>query len=154
MNPPENQDQSHLPATEVEITRTAEQIFSIREPLEGECSRFPDPLPADPSEVYDAILVLARSLSTSRERVTEGSPGDVFLAYQIALRVHGDLPMVIEGVMPMHGILTPEGIDTAPDEVMIALSRIGMPFKNRLLKFLNVVSEDDRTYTNNRLGNR
>lgn len=143
MNPTQNP--AKPPRAEATTTVIAEPIFSILDPSEGELVAFREKRSPDPEEIYDALSVIAQLMTSCKKPVTEGSPGDVFLAYQVSMRIHGEVPMMINGLLPMHGVLTPEGVDTAPGELSAALERIAMPLKNRLMKFANEVSEQERS---------
>jgi hypothetical protein len=91
------------------------------------------PLPPSPKDILAAIQLLTSLQADAEEEVSEGEPGDIFLCYDISLRVRGEKPFRIKSSRCMHGVLLPEGIPSATSEMESALFTITQPIKQKLM---------------------
>ncbi len=65
--------------------------------------------------------------------MSEGEPGDIFLCYDVCMRVRGEPDLHITDRRVLHRILLPEGLPSAPTDMETALYSIVMPFKQHLM---------------------
>ena len=89
--------------------------------------------PPTVQEIHSAIKTLTALQRSAEGVVGEGKPGDVFLCYDLTLRVHGQEAFNVTGVKTMHQILTEEGLPSATIEVESTLFNVLQPVKNRIL---------------------
>lgn len=133
--PPEtpNQNQEKI------LTPAKEPSFSVRNNSTDERLFFGPALKPTPDAetLMRAVTALSDMLLRDNAPVREGHPGDAFLVYDFALRVHGEKPLHLKGVAQLHGLLSEEGISTAPGEVESALYRIWTPIRNRIMQLVN-----------------
>lgn len=64
-------------------------------------------------------------------------PGDVFLLYDLSLRLHGQEPYRVCDQIPMHGILTQDGLPDAPAVFEQALAQLIRPIKSYATGLIN-----------------
>jgi hypothetical protein len=74
----------------------------------------------------------------------EGEPGDVFLCYDLSLRIHGEPPLRLKGSRCMHRILLPEGLASATTEMESTLFTVVQPLKQRLLAKIGLMTSHNR----------
>jgi hypothetical protein len=121
------------------LTPPSAPVFSTLEPSPGEQVL----LGRTPSESLSgstqrlAVEALAALIRDSPGVVREGFPGDVELGYHFSLRVHGELPHSYGGSLPLHALLSAEGLDTAPHEFELSVARILRPLHLRILALAN-----------------
>lgn len=92
-----------------------------------------EPTPPTPEAILGAIQILTSLQAGAEGEVSEGEPGDIFLCYDISLRIHGEKTFRIKSSRCLHGILLPEGIPSATSEMESALFTITQPIKQRLM---------------------
>jgi hypothetical protein len=89
--------------------------------------------PPTPKAILEAIQILTTLQANAEGEVSEGEPGDIFLCYDISLRIQGEKTFRIKSSRCLHGILLPEGIPSATSEMESALFAITQPIKQKLM---------------------
>jgi hypothetical protein len=89
--------------------------------------------PPTPQAILEAIQLLTSLQANAEGEVSEGEPGDIFLCYDISLRIQGEKTFRIKSSRCLHGILLPEGIPSATAEMESALFGITQPIKQKLM---------------------
>ncbi len=91
------------------------------------------PPPPTPQEILAAIQLLTSLQADAEGEVSEGDEGDIFLCYDISLRIRGEKTFRIRSSRCLHGILLPEGLPSATSEMESALFTITQPVKQKLM---------------------
>ncbi len=92
-----------------------------------------EPRLATGEEIHKALQTLISLQTSVSGEVSEGEPGDIFLCYDISMRVRGEKDLHIVDRTVLHRALLPEGLPSAPSEMEGALFTIIKPFKHHLM---------------------
>ena len=89
--------------------------------------------PPTAEEIHQAIKTLTSLQANAGGEVSEGEHGDIFLCYDLCMRVRGEKDLHITDRRILHRILLPEGLPSATSDMEAALYSIIQPFKQHLM---------------------
>lgn len=84
------------------------------------------------------MQVLLSARAQEEDGLCEDVPeGDIFLLYDLSVRVRGFKPYRVRNLMPLHKMLDEEGFPEASSAMEVAVSQIVRPVKSHILGLLN-----------------
>lgn len=127
-----------------EVEKEPELPMFIETPVPTPSEEIVEPLPPTTEEIHKAILLLATLQLQAEECVSEGDPGDVFLCYDLSLRIRGEEPVRVRGMRCMHRILLPEGLASATTEMESTIFTVVQPLKQSLLAKIGQITSNNK----------